>query len=289
MLKFMKNKILIPLLVIGILAAFFSFSNTPRSSDAKRKLVLKTVMETIDANHFSPKALDDTFSSRVYQKMMHDFDYDKLFFTQQDVKKLSAYQFKIDDEIRDNSIEFFDTFDAVYLRRVADAEKFYKEMLQKPFSFNGNEELQLNADKEPYAADEEALGEKWHLFLKYKELEKYTDLQKEQQKKKENKDSVNVKMKTDTELEAEAREDTRKYYDRYFKGHHKMKDDERFIYYVNMIATAEDPHTEYFPPEEKKEFDVTMSGSFFGIGAKLSPATSSDSRLRTTHYNRRLH
>jgi len=183
MLKFMKNKILIPLLVIGILAAFFSFSNTPRSSDAKRKLVLKTVMETIDANHFSPKALDDTFSSRVYQKMMHDFDYDKLFFTQQDVKKLSAYQFKIDDEIRDNSIEFFDTFDAVYLRRVADAEKFYKEMLQKPFSFNGNEELQLNADKEPYAADEEALGEKWHLFLKYKELEKYTDLQKEQQKK----------------------------------------------------------------------------------------------------------
>src|SRR5438309_2056525 len=119
MLKFMKNKILIPLFIIGILAAFFSFKYSgSRSSEAKRKLVVETVMKTIQGGHYSPKPLDDTFSSRVYQKIIHEFDYDKLFFTQQDINKLSVYQFKIDDEIRDNSIEFFDSLDAIYVRRI---------------------------------------------------------------------------------------------------------------------------------------------------------------------------
>lgn len=274
MLKFMKNKILIPLLIVGILAAFFSFkySANSRSSEAKRKLVVETVMKTIQGGHYSPKPLDDTFSSRVFNKIIHDFDYDKLFFTQQDINKLDAYQYKIDDEIRDNSIEFFDTFDAMYLRRIADVEQYYQTMLKEPFTFTSNEELQLNADKEPYAANEQALSNRWRLYMKYKVLEKYVDLEKEQDKKKENKDSANVKLKTNAELEVAARDDTRKFYERFFKRYHKMKDDERFIYYVNAITETEDPHTSYFPPDEKKDFDVTMSGSFFGIGARLSPA-----------------
>ncbi len=273
MLKFMKNKILIPLFIVGILAAFFSFKyGSARSSEAKRKLVVETVMKTIQSGHFSPKPLDDTFSARVYTKMIHMFDYDKLFFTQQDINRLKAFEFKIDDEIRGNSIEFFDTFDAIYIRRISGAEKYYQEMLKTPFTFTSNEELQLNSDKAPFAANETALGERWRLFLKYRVLDKYVELKKEQEKKKENKDSVNAVFKTDAELEAQAREDVKKSYDRFFKQRQKMKDDERFIVYVNSITETEDPHTAYFPPDEKKDFDVTMSGSFFGIGAKLSPA-----------------
>jgi carboxyl-terminal processing protease len=273
MLKFMKNKILIPLFIIGALAAFFSFKYSgSRSSEAKRKLVVETVIKTIEAGHFSPKALDDTFSSRVFQKITHELDYDKLFFTQQDMNRLKNYQFKIDDEIRDNSIEFFDTLDAIYVRRIDDAEKYYQEALQKPFSFNANEEIQLNADKESYAVNEQALAERWRLYLKYRTLEKYEDLKKEQEKKKENKDSVNAKMSSDAELEVQARGEIKKSYERFFKRYHKMKDDERYLAFVNAITETEDPHTSYFPPDEKKDFDVTMSGSFFGIGAKLSPA-----------------
>src|SRR4051812_16340473 len=98
MLKFMKNKILIPLFIVGVLAAFFSFKYSgAKSSEAKRKLVVETVMKTIQSGHFSPKPLDDTFSSRVYDKMIRLFDGNKLFFTQQDMNKLKVYQFKIDD------------------------------------------------------------------------------------------------------------------------------------------------------------------------------------------------
>src|SRR5436305_13090392 len=115
MLRFMKNKILIPLLVLGATATFFSFKYSAKgqSSEAKRKLVQETVMKSIELGHFSPKNLDDTFSARVYDKLVHEFDYDKLYFTQADINRLKPYQYRIDDEIKANSIEFFDTFDAV--------------------------------------------------------------------------------------------------------------------------------------------------------------------------------
>jgi carboxyl-terminal processing protease len=274
MLTFMKNKILIPILILGMLAAFFSFKYSAKgqSSEAKRKLVLETVMKSIELGHYSPKALDDTFSARVYNKVVHEFDYDKLYFTQADINKLKPYEFRIDDEIRDNSIEFFDTFDAVFIRRIVGAEKYYKEMLNAPFTFTSNDEIQLNSDKEPYAANEQALADRWRTHLKYRVLAKFVDLKDEQDKKKANKDSVNAKFKTDAELEVAAREDVKKLYDRWFARYHKMKDDDRFTAYMNAIAETEDPHTSYFPPDDKKEFDVTMSGSFFGIGARLSPA-----------------
>jgi carboxyl-terminal processing protease len=275
MLKFMKNKILIPCLIIGGLAAFFSFrysGKSGQSSEEKRILVVQTVVATIKQGHFSPKAIDDTFSSRVYNKIVKQLDYDKLFFTKQDIKKLKGFEFQIDDQIKDGSIAFYDTLDAIYLRRTKSSEAYYKDILSKPFSFTNNEDLQLNADKEEYAADENGLKDRWRQYLKYRVLAKYVELKTDQDKKKENKDSVNAKLKTDVELEAQAREDIKKYYERVYTRIHKWKDDDRFTLFVNAIAETEDPHTSYFPPDDKKDFDVTMSGSFFGIGAKLSPA-----------------
>lgn len=270
MLKFMKNKILIPLLILGVLAAFFSFKysgRNSRSSDDKRKLVIETVMAALQHEHFSPRPIDDTFSSRVYNRMMDYFDYSKMYFTRQDAQKLGAFEFKIDDQIKAGSIEFFDSFDAIYLRRIASSEKYYQDILAKPFTFTSDDRLQMDAKKEPYADGEAGITERWREVLKYRVLEKYVDLKDAQDKKV--KDSADYKKKTDAELEAQAREDTKKLYQRLYKQMHKMKDDDRFTAFVNAIAETEDPHTSYFPPADKTNFDVSMSGSFFGIGAQL--------------------
>jgi len=39
--------------------------------------------------------------------------------------------------------------------------------------------------------------------------------------------------------------------------------------FVNAITTTMDPHTEFFPPVDKRYFDEEMSGIFYGIGASL--------------------
>ena len=224
MLKFMKNKILIPLLIIGCLAVFFSFkyNGGPRSSEDKRKLTIEMMMNAISVVHYSPKPLDDTFSSRVYHKMLTDFDYEKIYFTRQDIKKLGIYEFKIDDEIKSNSLEFFDTLDAIYTRRVAGAEKYYKEFLTQPFTFKDNDEIQLVPAKIDYAANESELADRWREHLKYRVLIKFVELKEAQEKKLENKDSVNVKVLPDDTLEAQSRESIKKSYEQYFKRYRTM-------------------------------------------------------------------
>ncbi len=270
MLRFMKNKILILLLILGALAAFFSFkySNSgKRSSQDKRKLVLETMMAAVQHDHFSPRPVDDTFSARVYQKTFDFFDNAKIFFTKQDAARLSVYQHKIDDQIKAGSLEFYDSFDAIYQRRVAGVEKYYSQILAKPFSFDKDERFQTDPKQDVFADGESGLEDKWRLVLKYRVLEKYMDLKDAQEKKKI--DSPKVKFKEDCDLEAQAREDVKKTYVRIFKSLHKWKDDERFTFFINQIAETEDPHTSYLPPVNKSEFDVMMSGSFFGIGAQL--------------------
>ncbi|MEJ0080617.1 MAG: S41 family peptidase [Puia sp.] len=49
----------------------------------------------------------------------------------------------------------------------------------------------------------------------------------------------------------------------------KRDDDDFFNVFVETIVQCMDPHTDYFPPVEKRSFDEDMSGRFYGIGAAL--------------------
>lgn len=266
----MKTKILIPLCIIGALAAFFSFKyikGDGSSAGNRKELVLKAVLKTIEEGHFAPRPVDDTLSDRAYHKVLENLDYEKKFFSAKDIAQLKPYQFSIDDQIKAGSTEFFDKVNTLFTDRINDAEGYYKEILKTPFTFTGNDSVQMNGEKVDYAADATALKARWHQYLKYRTLAKYVDLKDEQNKKK--KDSANAKLKTDAELEAEARASVLKSQDLYFRRLRKIDENQRFSIFVNSIANSEDPHTDYLPPRDKERFDVSMSGSFPGIGAQL--------------------
>jgi len=276
MLKFMKNKILIPLVVIGALAAFFSFrygGGDGQTAEERKALVLESVMKAVNQIHYSPREINDSFSDRVYHKVLDELDYEKKFFTQKDINALKKYEFKIDDEIRNGNVDFYDKLDAIFVKRIDDADTIYKEVLKTPYTFNSNEKEELDGAKLSYVADDKALKERWREYLKYKVLAKYVELKDDRAKKDTatGADATAKKepRKTDAELEADARESVRKNQQNYFKRLHKWKEDERFALYVNAIVTNEDPHTDYLPPVDKQRFDEEMSGAFFGIGAQL--------------------
>lgn len=271
MLRFMRNKILIPALIVTALAVFFSFrymgGDGDKGNETENKTILNTVMAVLEQGHFAPRPIDDAFSQSVFDKTLENLDYEKKFFLQSDVDALNGFRNKIDDEIKDNSLEFFDRVNNVFVSRVGNAEKFYKEILQKPFTFTGNEEVELDGKKVAYAKDETALRTRWENYLKYRVLAKYEDLKEADEKKV--KDSANYKARSFATLEKEARESIMKVQDRYFKRLKKLNDNDRFSLFVNSITGSEDPHTDFLPPEDKKRFDEMMSGSFIGIGASL--------------------
>lgn len=267
----MKNKILIPLIVLGALAAFFSFkySGNDAAGEERKVAVLETVMKAIKEGHYSPREINDTFSSRVYHKVLEDDDYEKKFFTQQDINQLSKYEFQIDDEINSGSLEFYHAVSDMFVKDVKNAENYYKEILKTPFTFTGNDSVYVDGEKLAYTADTNALKERWRGYLKYRVLAKYVDLKNAQQKRVDDKDTSLKTVKTDAQLEIDARDAVRKNQERYFKQLNKIKEDDRFAMYINAITGTEDPHTDYFPPKAKQRFDEEMSGTFFGIGAQL--------------------
>ena len=188
MLEFMKNKILIPLLIIGALAAFFSFRYAFADGEENKKTAtLEVVMAALNRAHFDPRKVDDSFSVSVFNKALNSLDYRKNFFTQQDVNALSKYKFQIDDQINNGSVAFFDDLDKVFNKRVDEAEHYYKEILKTPFTFSGSDSVQLDGEHLEYAADEAALKQRWTQFLKYQTLSKYVDLKKGQESNKDKK------------------------------------------------------------------------------------------------------
>jgi len=278
----MKNKILIPALIIGTLAVFFSFrylgSDDSVSVEGQNDIILQTVMGIIEQGHYSPRTLDDSFSLKVFDKTIENLDYDKKFFLQSDMEELSQYKFSIDDQIKDNSLVFFNKVNNIFVKRVDEANKFYAELLKKPFSFNTNDSIQMDGKDLAFLKNEKELKERWEKQLKYRVLAKYNDLKEAEDKKA--KDSAGYKVKNFTTLEKEARESTAKIQERYFKRLIKFNDNDRFALFMNSVTGSEDPHTDFMQPTDKKKFDEIMSGSFIGIGATLQQ--QEDGRVKVT-------
>ena len=268
----MMSKKVLPVLFIllagGLLWAFTSSGKTPDNDTKERQeQLLQMVGSILEKNHYDPKKIDDNFSKIIFKNYLNDLDPDKNLFLQSDVNALKKYETEIDDEIHGADLAFYPAAIAVYKQRLAETPAIYKDILAKPFNFSTDEKVQLDADKLSYPASDATRKEQWRKRLKYLTLERYVDLQNQRSKAGE-KDSI--KMKTDAQLEADARgkvlQIMKRIYDRQEKT---FSDEDQFSMFINTITDEMDPHTSYLAPVAKRSFDEDMSGRFYGIGALL--------------------
>jgi carboxyl-terminal processing protease len=146
-------------------------------------------------------------------------------------------------------------------------KSYYKEILAKPMTFNEKETISYDFDKMPYAKNEKELYARWEKILKANVLDEIVQVQNGQEN-----DSLKVdktEIKSFATIEKEAREKVLKDYDRLFERMEKLRREDRFSDYINSITEQFDPHTSYFSPNDKEDFDIGMSGRLEGIGARL--------------------
>lgn len=265
----LNRKVLPAVLVIlfaGMLWAFQSQGGNGQPLTTQQRL-LTTLGIIIEQNHYDPKSIDDNFSKEVFKRYLTAIDPDKNLFLQADINGLKKYEATVDDEVHGGEIKFVPAVSAIYLQRTQEAANLYKDLLQKPFDFTLNEDIVTDPDKLDFPATEAQRKDRWRKKLKYLTLERYADLLEQREKNKGTKDFV---VKSNTQLEKEAREKVVKLMDKTFdRLKLKFTDDERFNLYLNTITTFMDPHSDYFPPLEKRSFEEQMSGRFYGIGALL--------------------
>ena len=271
--NFIMSKKFIPVIIALTGASlFFTFqsqgktdnNDNPKSRYAK---ILKNVGILFEEGHFSPKKIDDAFSKELLKKFTEDLDNDKTMFLKSDIQDFKKFETKIDDEIHGADLQSFYYINDVYLKRLNEVSALYTGILAKPFDFTKDEKVAMDADKLDFPKNESDRADLWRRRLKYAVLGKYVDLQEEREKNKGKKD---FKVKADSTLERESREQIGKQLGRFFATKKTREtSDENFSTFVNAITGTMDPHTNYFPPVDLRSFNESMSGRFFGIGAQL--------------------
>lgn len=238
-------------------------------TEEKNQILMAMVMNYLENTHYQAEDLNDDFSEKAYSLYIKRLDYNKRIFLQKDIDNLDKYKDKIDDEIREGSFELFEVANDLQDKRMKEIEGFYQEILSQPFDYTMEETLEEDSDKRSYAADEKDLKEVWKKSLKYQTLVRLDRKMNDQENLIANSDTA-VEEKSTAILEEEAREAVEKNMSAYFTRVNQINDKERITLYVNSVIGVFGPHTSYFPPEDKENFDISMSGQLEGIGARLS-------------------
>lgn len=267
----MKRNFVYISVVLLVAVASCSFTNKSFENDDKDKLLLDLITYVLEKGHYEPKQINDDFSVSVFEDFIDVVDPTKRYFLASDIAEFEQYKFQIDDQIKNTDITFFDAVYKRLMERMEDAKDIYKEVLKTPFDYNEGESINIKYEDEPFAADKKELQERWRKQLKYATLGTY-DSKLEHAEMKEDDgafDDHEHSAHTAEEAERESRESTQETLNEFFDFVSDLERKDWFVQYINTIVDEFDPHTFYFAPEEKERFDVSMSGKFEGIGARL--------------------
>lgn len=273
-----KNFRLNKLLFFAPLMTLMFCFNSPQNDDEKMQTIMISVKNTLSYLHYSPKPINDAYSAEVYDKYMEMIDPGKRFFLQSEVDEFSKHKTKLDDYLNKGDLAFYKlTVDKLY-NRTAEIEKMTQDILSKPINFDEKEEIILEPKIKQFPKNQQELRNEWKRYIKYNILQEIETLNAKEETQKEKKDSVNrFKLKDTIKLEIltpqqkqlKATEEVKDLMTSMFKRFQKRKKMDWFSVYMNAYTEVFDPHTNYFSPQDKEDFDVNFVGKVIGIGATI--------------------
>jgi len=288
--------VILSAIILGIACVSVN-ANDDRFS--KEQILLSVILSHIDEYHYEAMKYNDEYSEKVYDLYLKNIDQQKRYLLQADVDMMAPYKQNLDEFVQDLNFEFYDKAHKVLIERQQELKEYIDEILAKPFDFTIDESVEFDEDKLEFCATKDELKDRWRKILKYNTMIRISDHLDAQEKekadaeKKEKEEKTDKKLleemsnkvavdleveaeveekkepKTFEELEVEMREKVAKTYDDWFVRLNQRNDDDYFAQYVNAITQSIDPHSSYYPPEDKANFDINMRGKLEGIGARL--------------------
>ena len=238
-------------------------------SNDKDRLLIELISHVIQRGHFNVKSLNDDMSEQIFHTYLESIDGQKRYFLQSDYREFAKYMFRIDDQLRELDLTFFDLTYKRLILRMNEVESLYASLLSRPFDFEKKESYDMDYEEQLFPLSQTSRAEKWRKQLKLSTLSVLYDKVQEAEKK-EGESTADYVSPSWVVLEEEARTTTRENMEDYFDLMNDLERKDWFDIYLNAFVLQFDPHTNYFNPDDKDRFDMNMSGKFEGIGARLS-------------------
>lgn len=272
-----QYKIILPIIIVA--GMLFGFQITNKPDPEKDKVLIGLVRYALKQGHYEPHAINDDFSEKVFTDFIDALDPYKRFFVQSDIEEFSKFKTLIDDQIKSEDLTFYNVVMERFDQRVLESQNYYREILQKPFDFNKEDDFDVDYDKKEYSLNQAALIKNWQKQLKVSTLSRLHEkiqLQESMNNADESSSEESeapieqaVSLKSFEELEIESREAAEKSLDDLYTLMAELDDTDWFAIFINTMTIQFDPHTNYFAPKDKKRFDISMAGKLEGIGARL--------------------
>ena len=241
--RFLRRSVaLLPGLMVVALAA------QPVCAKSDSEQIGLSVGRLLEEGHYTHHPLDDEISRKLLTGYLEMLDFSHLFFTQKDVDAFTAkYATALDDDILLGNLQPAHDIFAVFQKRVEDRVKKIKQLLKQPMDFKTNDTVLLSRQKAPWPKDEAEADELWRKRIENELL---------QEKLADHPIEPGPKL-------------VERRYDRMLRNIHEEDADEQVKLFLDALAQAYDPHSEYLSAADLKNFSINMGLSLVGIGAML--------------------
>ncbi len=215
---------------------------------ASKETIAMSVGRLLEEGHYTRQKLNEEISKKFLRSYLELLDFSHLFFTQQDVDALTAkYGNSIAGDVLLGTLKPAYEIYALYTKRVDDRVAKIKELLKQPIDFKGNATVELSRQKAPWPKDEAEADQLWRGRITNELLQEHL---------------------SEHPIEPAPQVVNRRY-DRLDRNVHEQDKDEQIKLFLDALAQAYDPHSEYLSKADMKNFSINMGLSLVGIGAML--------------------
>jgi len=221
------------------------------------------ISRMVDKYHVAPRPLDKEMSAAIFSRLLDGLDGDRLIFTADDIRQLSTYRLTLDEEILNRRTAFLTLVAGLYKQRLTQTDSLIDGITAKPFDFTLHETLTV-AEDSSWAVSHLALRSKIAKLLKYSVGNTIAyDLLNDTKLTPKSKDSLEIvlRKKAATRMHRSIR--------RILQGPQGIEGIVGNIY-CQSLASCYDPHTAYFPPDEKAAFESMLGNKPLSFGLTLT-------------------
>ena len=261
----MKALSRISTLALATLSLAVSF---PACSNAETNYsqVSMFVANMLQIHHYSRMDFDDEVSQKLLKTYLGFLDFNRLYFTQEDIDAFQkAYGNKLDDimVIEDEALEPAKKIYKVYEQRVAERIANLKTIIdENEFKFDTDNSIKRRRKDADWPKDSADADRIWRDIVEGQMLEEeIARLAKEESYKEKGKE-LPEEDKTIKEVVFER-------YDRFAKSLESNDEEDICNFFLSALSQVYDPHSEYFSKSELDNFQNGMRNFLFGIGALL--------------------
>ncbi len=243
---------------LGVVLVALLVSSVPGKAQSDELMMLQpkdehpqalfVTLNLLEQYHYRNLSLSDSLSSVIFDNYFSSLDPTKSYFLNSDVEYFEKYRYQIDDDLKASNLDVGYQIFVVYRERAIERYENIEKILNKEFDYSKDEYYETDFDKAEWASSRDELNDRWRLILK-------------------NQSIAHKLAGRDWE---DTQESLLKRYERSKKLVHQYNSEDVFQAYLNAVTRAYDPHTSYFSPITSENFQIEMSLSLEGIGARLT-------------------